>query len=320
METTLNELAKKMGEDIDRINSKSNFDVHWPCSFKFFSEICFQELSEVLIKLFEDLDSQQIKTISNKIKYPSKIAQYYYFFIGFRKTISTEKRRQISTNLLKIITLLRENPLCLDGKNKLTNFETPSFEDIEKVDTSLLNFLLQNYLELLYIFFMPLAREFHGPYRTKTGDYLIIKEFHNLDSELFKETLPKKATIYELYSSNPPKFDFFNHLLDNNGRPHSSFLKIDGSWANQEKVNVVICLVKKSLEELIQIPDKSLIKGALNSFFNSFVDISSKEDMGLLKELIKNKKIPPLILKKEHSKIRSYAELCSLLSESFAVK
>ncbi len=227
--------------------------------------IAAKKFYEYILKLKKlGLSFEEIK---NVFSYPSPLARMTMIFRSRAIWKLNQKQQLELYNYLgKILSLFyQEDAFCAKGKNILlvksvVNKLIKKFKKQKSLTADLISQIdgrLWMYTETIFSRWHNLGHEFHGPYKISKNNFLIVKEWHDLQGlgqKIFSNFPYKKIICYEFYKNSQVTFDMHNRMSSSRPLINSiskCFVEADGKILSTAQV-----------EKLKNIIDAYLFKGA----------------------------------------------------------
>ncbi len=221
------------------------------------------------------------KEIARLFRYPSIPARLLFLF---RSKIFLNKPPSEQVRLAKKVAaycylLYYTNHFCQEGNNILYSQEEVtrrvdlhSFKELDNEVRKLLGQIegkLWSYTELVFPRWHNLGHEFHGPYGYN-GQLLLIKEWHDLDADLWSFSRSfkyNKIVCYHLFRDVKVSLDIHNRFFSEKpfiGNVEKSYIEIDGRIVNDSNAlkilnNEIDELIKKGIVEVSKLGKKELL-------------------------------------------------------------
>ena len=194
------------------------------------------------------------------------------------------QRQRFATDIVKYMSYYRKDPYCTDWTNIILDKEgiVKAFKETDKADSQtkdfsgMLNTLMFEYTELIFIGTHYLGHEFHGPYPCGDNQFLIVREYYDLKPEYWeitKEFSFNRIKTFEVYKDVDIKFDVFNHEISSGQLP--SHLQGYAVFIEGEKIHIsdfskILNQIKNywlGIADKINLEDREYVKKAVESFY-----------------------------------------------------
>lgn len=279
----LNKLVRSLAES----KSRSEPVAFWPLHPAILYSSLLPSFPSYIIKTIDRLKEKVTdQDIAKMFLAPSRLSVFLHF-LHTHKIFDwiLEQKRRFANDVVKYMGFYRYDPYCLNWNNVILSekeireiLNKPLIDANNEVKhfSGVINTMMFEYTEMIFLGTHYLGHEFHGPYPCKDGQ-LLVREFFDLKPKYWAITknFPfNKIKIYEVYNKNVKiEYDIFNHEITSAPLPkhlQKYLILIDGQEikpGNFPKELNKLLNFWTAISNKIKLTDREYVKKSVETFY-----------------------------------------------------